>query len=101
MQVYRNVQVLMQKNFDSTHRTARHGDPDMMKTFKALCDRLATNSPHTVSPGRKSRYEVQDLMNKGREMMEKAACGDVVDEALDGNEDGGRASMEDVVVELV
>lgn len=40
-------------------------------------------------------------MNKGREMMEKAARGDVVDEALDGNEDGGRASMEDVVVELV
>ncbi|KIJ58559.1 hypothetical protein HYDPIDRAFT_102417 [Hydnomerulius pinastri MD-312] len=101
VQVYRNVQSLIQKNFDHTHLTTRHGDPDMTKTFDVLRKWLAKNSLHVVSPGRKSQYGVQDLFDKGREMMEKAAHGEAVDED-EGNDEGeGRANMEDVIVELV
>ncbi|KIK75245.1 hypothetical protein PAXRUDRAFT_786856 [Paxillus rubicundulus Ve08.2h10] len=38
VQVYRNIQTLIQKNFDHTHLSSKHGDVDMAKSFKKLCN---------------------------------------------------------------
>ncbi|KIJ09813.1 hypothetical protein PAXINDRAFT_17114 [Paxillus involutus ATCC 200175] len=104
VQVYRNIQGMIQKNFDHSHLTTKHGDPNMKKTFDKLLEKFALNSPHVVSVGRKSQHEIMDLNDKGREMMERAETaqgegGEGRDEGGDEGED--RALLEDVVVELL
>jgi hypothetical protein len=92
---------MIQKNFLLAHLTAKHAGPNMRKTFELLSIQLAKQSPHIPTPGRKSRFLIADLIDKGREMMEKAARGEV-DEEEEGMDVGeGRADLDDVLVELV
>lgn len=76
----------------------------MKKTFQSVQERLVLNSPHIVSLGRKSRCKIEDLKEKGHEMLEKAEQGEaVLDEELE-NEDNGNdvhIELEDVIVELL
>ncbi|KAI9460696.1 hypothetical protein HD554DRAFT_2206865 [Boletus coccyginus] len=65
MQAYRNAQAMIQKNFWHTHLTTKHGDPKMTKTFAGLTTRLEVYSPHTII----------DMVEKERELMEKAGRG--------------------------
>jgi hypothetical protein len=97
VQVYKNVQGIVQKNFDLTHLTTNHAATDMSKTFAKLRDKLSLTSPYSVSIGRKSRHEIKDLNDKGREMMEKAAQGDVQTEETEME----RAELDDIIVELL
>lgn len=73
VQVYRNLQGLVQQSFGHTHLTTNHAAPNMRKTFAKLQERLTLNSPHVVLAGRKSQYLIDDLSEKGQGMMEKAA----------------------------
>ncbi|KIK75089.1 hypothetical protein PAXRUDRAFT_173851 [Paxillus rubicundulus Ve08.2h10] len=104
VQVYCNIQGTIQKNFDHSHLTMKHGDLNMKKTFDKLLEKFVLNSPHVVSVGRKSRHEIMDLNDKGREMMERAETAQ--GEGGEGRDKGGdkgedRALLEDVVVELL
>ena len=76
----------------------------MKQTIQSVQERLALNSPHAVILGRKSRYKVEDLTSKGRDMMEKAEQGGAgVDEEHENENDKSRmhAILEDVMVELL
>jgi hypothetical protein len=98
---YRNAQTMIQKNFLLAHLTVKHAGPNMRQTFELLSIQLAKQSPHIPTPGGKSRFLVVDLIDKGREMMGKAARGKV-DEEEEGMDAGeGRADLDDVLVELV
>ncbi|KAG1768805.1 hypothetical protein EDD22DRAFT_999735 [Suillus occidentalis] len=98
---YRNAQTMIHKNFLLTHLTTKHSSPNMKKTFELLCKQLATQSPHSLSPGRNTRCIIADLMDKGRELMEKATCGEVDegDESTEAEE--GRADLDDILVGLL
>lgn len=104
VQAYRNAQTMIHKNFLLTHLTTKHSSPNMKKTFELLCKQLATQSPHSLSPGRNTRCIIADLTDKGRELMEKAARGEVDEgdestEAEEGRE--GRADLDDILVGLL
>ncbi|KAI5982403.1 hypothetical protein EDD15DRAFT_2391298 [Pisolithus albus] len=100
VQAYQNAQVMIQKNFLHTHLTVKHSDPNMSKTFKALATRFVSHSPHRWKAGRKSRYEIPDLIDKGSESMEKAMRDEVEHgENIDETEAG--TGMDDVLVELL
>ncbi|KAI5982250.1 hypothetical protein EDD15DRAFT_2391332 [Pisolithus albus] len=100
VQAYRNAQVIIQKNFLHTHLTVKHGDPNMSKTFKALATGFASYSPHRRIAGRKSRHEIPDLIDKGRELMEKGMRDEVEHgENMDETEAG--TGIDDVLVELL
>ncbi|KAF8121569.1 hypothetical protein EV363DRAFT_1457439 [Boletus edulis] len=103
VQIYRNVQGLVEKHFDLTHRSTEHTAPNMQRTFQSLQKKLALNSPHAVELGRRSGHEVEDLISKGRDMMEKAEQGDeeVIRSENEDNGDEGRPMLEDVMVELL
>ncbi|KAG2362561.1 hypothetical protein BDR07DRAFT_1484640 [Suillus spraguei] len=73
VQAYQNAQTMIQKNFLLVHLTLKHARPNMRKSFELLSIQLAKESPHIPSPGRKSQFLIADLIDKGREMMEKAA----------------------------
>ena len=75
VQVYRNVQGLVEKNFKLTHHTTNHVPPDMKKTFTKLLKHLSLNSPHIVSMGRKSRHQIVNLHNKWGDMTQKITHG--------------------------
>ncbi|KAF9234422.1 hypothetical protein BU15DRAFT_14021, partial [Melanogaster broomeanus] len=65
VQVYRNVQGIIERNFELTHLTTNHAAPDMKKTFMKLLKHLALNSPHEVTIGRKSHHGISDLHDEG------------------------------------
>ncbi|KAF9230375.1 hypothetical protein BU15DRAFT_57310 [Melanogaster broomeanus] len=75
VQVYRNIQGMVQQTFEHTHLTTNRSDPDMTKTFSKILERFVLNSPHVVRIGRKTRHEIADMNNKGCQMMAKAAPG--------------------------
>ncbi|KIK80261.1 hypothetical protein PAXRUDRAFT_766405, partial [Paxillus rubicundulus Ve08.2h10] len=89
VQMYRNIQTLIQKNFDHTHLSTKYRDADMAKSFKKLCSQLAAHLLHSTLPGRKSRHTVIYLFDKGREMMEKAAKGEGLGDDKEGDEQDG------------
>ncbi|KAI6020767.1 hypothetical protein PISMIDRAFT_69800, partial [Pisolithus microcarpus 441] len=64
VQVYQNLQGLVQQSFGHTHLTTNHAAPNMRKTIARLQEQLTLNSPHTVLAGRKSQYLVDDLSKK-------------------------------------
>ncbi|KAG1785090.1 uncharacterized protein HD556DRAFT_1314538 [Suillus plorans] len=101
VEAYRNTQVMVQKNFLHAHLTTSHVLANMIKTFEGLIMKMAAQSPHTVVLGRKTCCEIPDLIDKGRDMMEKAAHGEGNDEPnveMDDREEG--AEMEDVLMEV-
>ncbi|KAI6120802.1 hypothetical protein EV401DRAFT_2070333 [Pisolithus croceorrhizus] len=73
VQVYQNLQGLVQQSFGHMHLTTNHAAPNMRKTFAKLQERLTLNSLHVVLAGRKSQYLIDNLSEKGQGMMEKAA----------------------------
>lgn len=84
----------------------KHTDPDMMKMFKGLASIFTKHSPHTVTLGRKTQHEIQDLMDKGKEMMDKAAQGESENDGGDVEVDEGNTrtdltELEDVLIELM
>ncbi|KAI6100668.1 hypothetical protein EDD16DRAFT_1492504, partial [Pisolithus croceorrhizus] len=100
VQVYHNLQASVQQNFGHTHLTTNHTLLDMKKTFAKVQERLALNSPHKIFPGRKSHYQVDDLGDKGREMMDKVVQGvTLVENETDGLEEGN--AVDDIIVELI
>lgn len=104
VQAYQNAQAMIQKSFLHTHLTARHSDPNMMKTFEALMARFEMHSPHDIQVGRKSRHEIPDLMEKGQELMGKAARGELEGgdaEQITDDSDNTAMGMDDVLVELL
>ncbi|KAG1906365.1 uncharacterized protein F5891DRAFT_1125670 [Suillus fuscotomentosus] len=99
VQAYRNAQTMIQKNFLHTHLTTNHAASNMTKTFEGLCIKMGVHSPHIVIPGRKSRHEIVDVLDKGRELMEKGARGET-DQSEDMLAEGG-VEMDDVLIELL
>lgn len=94
---------MVQKNFNTTHYTTKHGNPNMTGTFNKLCHKLAIHSPHEVQMGRKSWYQIPNLVDRGWEMMDKLVArggGGDADE-IDTEDNEGRAALDDVVMELL
>ncbi|KAI6111300.1 hypothetical protein F5141DRAFT_1063611 [Pisolithus sp. B1] len=100
VQVYQNAQVIIEKNFLHTHLTVKHSNPNMLKTFKALTMRFASHSPHRWIAGRKSQYEIPDLTDKGRELMEKGMQ-DGVEHSENIDEMEAGTGINDVLVDLL
>ena len=103
VQAYRNAQTMIQKNFLQTHLTTNHAASNMTKTFQGLCIKMGIHSPHTVTPGRKSRNEIIDVVDKGRELMEKekGIHGETDSEQSEDTLAEGRVEMDDVLIELL
>ena len=99
VQVYRNVQGIIEKNFELTHHTTNHTPPNMKKTFAKLLKHLSLNSPHIVSIGRKSRHQIDDLHSKWGDMAQKMVWGKWEATENDSSE-SNRAELGDVTVEL-
>ena len=99
VQVYRNMQGVIEKHFELTHHTMNHTPPNMNKTFAKLLKHLSLNSPHIVSIGRKSRHQIDDLHNKWGDMAQKMARGEWEATENDSSE-SNRAELGDVMVEL-
>ncbi|KIK75702.1 hypothetical protein PAXRUDRAFT_93458, partial [Paxillus rubicundulus Ve08.2h10] len=48
VQVYHNIQWMVQQTFEHTHLTTNRADLDMTKTFSKMLEQFALNSPHVV-----------------------------------------------------
>ena len=69
MQMYRSIRATIDVNFRLTSLTMHHSDPHMSNTFKMLHNHFITNKPHEFIKGRRTKYEVENLMDKGLDMM--------------------------------
>ncbi|KAG2064072.1 hypothetical protein BDR04DRAFT_1122825 [Suillus decipiens] len=84
-----------------TGKVMRWQAVDWCVELNNLFTKMAAQSPHTVVLGRKMCCEIPDLIDKGRDMMEKVAHGEGNDEPnieMDDREEG--AEMEDILMEV-
>ncbi|KAF6747015.1 hypothetical protein DFP72DRAFT_1075838 [Ephemerocybe angulata] len=102
VQAYRNAKANIDRNFVLTHLTSEHAPPNMQKTFEALGKQLAENNTHRITPGRSSKYNIPDVLDKGRTMLSTGlfASGSETDADIDSSL-GSRPEIDDVIIELV
>ena len=98
MQMYRSIRATIDVNFRLTSLTVHHSDPHMSNTFKMLHNHFINNKPHEFIKGRRTKYEVENLMDKGIDLM-------MVDGMVNSGEDESddlelQAEPEDVVALL-
>jgi hypothetical protein len=85
------------------HASSAHGEPDMRRTFQEARRSLSEISPHIFVPGRKSKYCLPDMLNKGAELLRNKLCGGNGDEENgdEVNEYESRPTVDDLVIELL
>ncbi|KAF8152226.1 hypothetical protein B0H34DRAFT_821015, partial [Crassisporium funariophilum] len=98
VQIYRNIRVAVDKNFALTHLTTAHSDPDMTKTFNELQKHLTTVNSYKITPGRKSKYIIDDMIDRGRTLLKVNDIGEGIGNSDEVEES---AEAEDILVELV
>ncbi|KAF8120000.1 hypothetical protein EV363DRAFT_1408618 [Boletus edulis] len=101
VQVYRNLQKIVETNFDLTHLTTNHAAPVMAKTFKVLQDKLLSSTPHIVRCGRKSRHIIDDLGDKGLALLEKGIQWEANEDTKGLEDSEDKAELEDVLADIV
>ena len=83
------------------YTTTAHGEPNMKETFKELHQSLSQCSPHVFVPGRKSKYSIPDMLNRGAALLcNKWTGNDVNEDEADDNVEL-QPEMEDIVAELL
>lgn len=98
MQTYRSVRATIDINFRLTSLTSFHSDPHMDNTFRMLHNHFIVNKPHEFIKGRRTKYEVENLMDKGVDLM--TADGMVYLGDDEGDDSELQAEPEDVVALL-
>jgi hypothetical protein len=98
VQTYRSVRAAIDINFRLTSLTSFHSDPHMDNTFRMLHNHFIVNKPHEFIKGRRTKYEVENLMDKGVDLM--TADGMVYLGDDEGDDSELQAEPEDVVALL-
>ena len=101
IEVYKNVRIQFERMFCLNRKTTQHSPPKMRKTFAKLGEYIRRERTNEYIKGRKSAYEVPDVMKKGAHIsmtmnepdaMEVDGDGewmDVGDEMEEVEDDGG------------
>ena len=97
---YRTISESMESNLH-LYTTTAHGEPNMKETFKELDRSLAQCSPHVFVPGRKSKYAIPDMLNKGVALLHYKQTGDNADDEADDDIELLRPEAEDIIGELL
>jgi hypothetical protein len=93
VEIYRSCHHNIERNFNTTGLTQRHGPPNLSKTFEVLATYFKTHSPNEHCNGRKSAHTILDMIDRGLNNIEPAAdLPDDVDREIDA---------EDLEVELL
>ena len=98
MQAYHSIQAAININFCLTSLTVLHSDPHMNKTFKMLHNHFIVNKLHEFIKGQRTKYEVENLMDKGVDLMMVDGVVNLGDNEGDNSE--LQAEPEDVVTLL-
>ncbi|KAM6489479.1 hypothetical protein JOM56_015036 [Amanita muscaria] len=95
---YKLTHETIEQQMLSTRMTTAHAKADMRNTFTALRNSLSQRSSHQFTPGRKSKYSIPDILNKGAELL----ANKVASTGNDGNDDSEiQPELEDVIEELL
>lgn len=84
-----------------SHLTTHHTEPDMTETFAVLHRHMASAdaSPHKYTAGRKSKYDIPDLIDRGLATLMKGGNGYTQGET-DGVEEEIIPDIGDISVDL-
>ncbi|TFY58642.1 hypothetical protein EVJ58_g6297 [Rhodofomes roseus] len=69
--IYRKSQVNIADNLCMTNRTINHAKPNMVETYKKVCNHMAANRTHEQVAGRTELYEVKDKLREGFGLIQK------------------------------
>ncbi|KAH9911404.1 uncharacterized protein B0H18DRAFT_892881, partial [Fomitopsis serialis] len=69
--IYQRSQVNISDNFCMTNCTINHAKPNMVETYKKVCNHMTANQTHEHVAGRTELYEVKDKLREGFGMIQK------------------------------
>jgi hypothetical protein len=96
---YKLAHHLVERNFLLSNQTSSHGEVDMTKTFAEVLAQYKESSPHVFTPGRKALYLIDDVLNKGFELMQ-VQSGQTV-KGNDASDEVEKPDFDDLVIELL
>lgn len=99
--VFRQAHLTLEKNLVLNHLTTHHTEPDMKETFAVLLRLMdsAEGTLHTPVAGRKSKYTVADMLDKG--LMALLRLGSTGGESVeDGEVTDLQPALEDISLDL-
>ena len=71
----------------------------MSKTFAEVLERYEQSSPHVFHPGRKAIHSIEDVLNKGYELMQVRSG--QTSKQSDTSNDIEKPEFDDLVIELL
>jgi hypothetical protein len=91
IEIYKNTRIQFENMFGLDNKTMRHSPPKMKLTFAKLMEYMAKENANSVIPGRRTQYQIPDVMGEGINsfMMDKMRSGiddDII--MMDAAEDG-------------
>ncbi|KAM6491602.1 hypothetical protein JOM56_012994 [Amanita muscaria] len=95
---YKSAHHLVERNFLLSSQTTSHGEVDMTKTFAEILAQYEEASPHIFAPGRKASYLIDDVLNKGFELMQ-VQNGQTF-KGSDASDEVEKPDFDDLVIEL-
>lgn len=70
VEIYRSCHHNIERNFNITGLTQRHGLPNFSKTFEKLATYFKTHEPNEYRAGRKSAHAIPDMIDRGLNNIE-------------------------------
>ena len=70
VEIYRSSHHNIERNFNITGLTQRHGLPNLSKTFETLALYFKIHGPNEHRTGRKSAHAIPDMIDRGLNIIE-------------------------------
>ena len=70
VEIYRSSHHNIERNFNITGLTQRHGPPNLSRTFETLASYFKIHGPNEHYTGRKSAHAIPDMIDRGLNNIE-------------------------------
>jgi hypothetical protein len=96
---YKSARQLVERHFLLSNQTSFHTEVEMNKTFAEVLAQYEESSPHVFTPGRKAVYLIEDVLNKGYELMQ--VQNRQMFKGNDASDEVEKPDFDDLVIELL
>ncbi|KAI0700080.1 hypothetical protein BC835DRAFT_1404972 [Cytidiella melzeri] len=100
IQIYRDLHLTFERNLVLGNLTTKHAEPNMTQTFEAMMENLKKTRPHKIIPGRGSKHQIPNLIDKGQCALLAAQGHEAMDTNNVAAEEETEVTLADVTVEI-
>lgn len=93
VEIYRSCHHNIERNLAISGLTQRHGPPDYTATYAVLGKYFETHNTNVFQAGRKSKYHIPDMINRGLHIIETGIESEEKEVTVEAEDIGVEMSM--------